>query len=623
MHTEDKHTLPVGTILNNKWIILEFIAKGGMGEIYQAHQLNLKRNVAIKIISRQWLDDIDEDQEEIENAMKRFRQEVQTMVQIRHPNVIQIYDYDTANVTIEGKTTSIEYIVLEYIPGMTLRGTMPEEGFYPDEKGNAAWLRQYFLPVLDGVAAIHGSGILHRDIKPENVLMDGEIPKIADFGIARSCRLESMTCSMEIKGTPTYMAPEQFTDFKRTDQRTDIYSLGKILYEAIEGKIPSNIVPFKSVRLKEAKTPFFQKLDRVIQKATAEDIRDRFQSVESMKEALSDALRLVHVPGEQSGQQSSASGRRPSTPFPRRIWLITLTLVVVIATAFGAGYWYFTYRASPHLTEHQETGTTPTDRLQATTPQAGHPDSRPRTIAAPDGVTLRLIPGGLLRLPPGFNGKKTTVVEVAPFYMDETQVTNHQFVNFLNQMLSKIRIEDGAVKVGNKIWLYLGEVAEGYEPIVFADGGFRVKNSSHSACPVVRVTAYGATAYAKFYHRHLPTKAEWLFAAMEGKSPESYLGRPPPLPRSFFKAVKLPFPVLLFKPNRLGIRGMNENIGEWVIDAVNLSEAGSGKSTKYAVMGGFAKDRASKHVLPKPVIRQPWEGFEEIGFRCVKDGIGL
>ncbi len=620
MQGEDKHTLPAGTILNDKWIILDFIAKGGMGEIYQAHQLNLKRNVAIKIISRQWLDDIDEDREEIENAIRRFRQEVQTMVQIRHPNVVQVYDYDSANIIVENETISIEYIVLEYIPGMTLRGTMPEEGFYPDEEETASWIRRYFLPILDGMAAIHGSGILHRDIKPENVLMDGEIPKIADFGIARSCRLESMTCSMEIKGTPNYMAPEQFTDFKRTDQRTDIYSLGKILYEVIEGKIPSNVVPFKSVKLREAKTPFFQKLDQIIQRATAEDIKERFQSVELLRKALLDALHLVHAPGELPKQPVSTQGRRLHAPFFPKNWLTVLALVIIIAAAFGAGYWYFTYRSSPHLSEHRETGVTSTLQTRVTATRIE--GSQTETIAAQDGATLRLIPGGLLRLPPGFNGKKMTVVEIAPFYMDETQVTNHQFVNFLNQMLPKIRIDGGAVKMGKEIWLYLGEVAEGYEPIVFTKGRFQVKNSPHAACPVVRVTAYGAGAYARFYHRRLPTKAEWLFVAMEGKSPESYANGPLPFPSSFFNTVKLPFPVLLFKPNRLGIRGMNENIGEWVINAVNPSKSDEKKSARFAVMGGFTKSSTSHHVLPKPVIRQPWEGFEEIGFRCVKDDSG-
>jgi len=211
---EQSHSLPLGTVLNGKWVILEFIAKGGMGEIYRAHQLNLKRDVAIKIISKEWLDDIAEDPEEKENALKRFRQEVHAMAQIRHPNVIQIYDFDTAKITEGSETLELEYIALEYIPGRTLRDTMREEGFYPEKRETANWIRKYFLPVLDGVEAIHRAGIFHRDLKPENVLLDGDIPKIADFGLARSCKSSSMTLFNGDQGYAPVYGPRTVRGFQ-------------------------------------------------------------------------------------------------------------------------------------------------------------------------------------------------------------------------------------------------------------------------------------------------------------------------------------------------------------------------------------------------------------------------
>ncbi len=190
------NSLEVGTVLKNKWVILEFIGKGGMGEVYRAHQLNLKRDVAIKLLSREWLQCLDED-EEIETALQRFRREVEAMARIRHPNVLQIFDYDSVIVKRDGEELALEYIVMEYVPGGTLRATMSEDGFHPDENLTRGWVIEFFFPVLQGVQAMHASEIIHRDLKPENVLMDGNTPKIADFGLARSCRLKPLTRSVQ------------------------------------------------------------------------------------------------------------------------------------------------------------------------------------------------------------------------------------------------------------------------------------------------------------------------------------------------------------------------------------------------------------------------------------------
>ena len=256
MGTTQNSTLSIGTVLDDKWVILEFIGKGGMGEVYRAHQLNLQRDVAVKIISQEWLQSLDGDAEEIETGLQRFRREVQAMAKIRHPNVLQIYDYGSALVKRNGDTASVEYIVMEYIPGATLRYTMSEEGFYPEEDLIETWLIEYFLPVLDGVKAMHELDIVHRDLKPENVLLDGKIPKIADFGLARSSRMKPVTASVDVKGTVTYMSPEHFLDFRNAEERADIYSLGKILFETISGKITSETIPFKKAGLSGPHTPF-------------------------------------------------------------------------------------------------------------------------------------------------------------------------------------------------------------------------------------------------------------------------------------------------------------------------------------------------------------------------------
>jgi serine/threonine-protein kinase len=257
MTTTVENMLQTGAVLNDKWVILELIGKGGMGEVYRAHQLNLKRDVAIKVISREWLQTLEDDVEEIERGLQRFRREVQAMSQIRHPNVLQIFDYGSDSIKKDGEDS--------YIPGATLRFTMSEEGFHPDQEIIKDWLEEHFLPMLDGVEAMHELGMVHRDLKPENVFMDGTTPKIADFGLARSTRMAPVTQSVDIKGTMPYMSPEHFLDFKKADQRADIYSLGKILFEAIAGKIPPETIPFRSASLEKADTPFLKQLDRIIQ----------------------------------------------------------------------------------------------------------------------------------------------------------------------------------------------------------------------------------------------------------------------------------------------------------------------------------------------------------------------
>ena len=163
MSNPSKNIFETGYVLNDKWVIIEFIGKGAMGEVYRAHQLNLKRDVAIKVISQEMLQSFEDDPEEIEISIQRFRREVQAMAQVRHPNVLQIFDYGSAVIEKYGKDVPVEYIAMEYIPGATLRFTMSEEGLYPEHNLIGTWLVDYFLPLLDGVKAIHAKDILCGD----------------------------------------------------------------------------------------------------------------------------------------------------------------------------------------------------------------------------------------------------------------------------------------------------------------------------------------------------------------------------------------------------------------------------------------------------------------------------
>jgi serine/threonine-protein kinase len=499
-----------GTVINNKWVVLELIGKGAMGEIYLAHQLNLKRDVAIKVVSENWLKDIDDDPEEVETAFERFRREVHAMAQVRHPNVLQIFDYGSTAIKKEETDCPVEFIVMEYIPGDTLRFTMSEEGFYPEEDLTKAWLEDYFFPMLEGVRAIHNLDIVHRDLKPENILLDGITPKIADFGLARSTRLKPVTQSMDVKGTAHYMSPEHFFDFRKADQRADVYSLGKILFEALSGKIDEKTLPFKTAGLKDTETSFFQKLNTIIQDATAENKEERIKSVDQLRTDLLDALQILKK--EKTQQKSKKPERRSFLHKPKMIWagiVVALMAVAVMALWHLVGEPGKTTPVlhTPQISEAPVSSSKPTDlvRKQMT------PEAVPTpTVLAEDGATLHFISGGEVTLPKNADRDSENQVKVNPFYMDETQVTNHQYVEFLNHNLSKIRVERGVVRVEDEIWLLLGEVKGGYEPVVFKTGEFKVNSIAYASFPVLRVTGQGASAYARFYNRRLPTYTEWL-----------------------------------------------------------------------------------------------------------------
>ena len=500
-------TLKMGDVLNDKWVILEFIDGGGMGEVYRAHQTNLNRDVAIKIISRKWLESIDDDDREAETAVQRFKREVQSMAQIRHPNVIQVFDHDSINIKLNGLEKPVEYIAMEYIPGGSLRDTMSEEGFYPDTGALNDWFKNYFLPVLSGVQALHDSGIIHRDLKPENIFIDHGTPKIADFGLSRSHKLKPITESIDVKGSPHYMSPEHFFDFKRADQLSDVYSLGKILFETIDGKLTTGTTPFKSVNLKVAESSYFERLDRIIKEATTENRLTRTKSVTALHEKIVELL--------NDGNSAKRSQTEAKTFFARYLfnpkWLLAGVITAVLSFSIMI-IWHLIGNANMPVA----------NQLQNQEIHFSNNGEDSSSNVATTSETLEhngrqhLISQGKLELPRELEGVSGNIVEVASFYMDEFLITNQQFVNFLNHNLSRINLETGVVKGDGAIWYLLGEVHEGYEPIVYRNKAFHVSDSLYDINPVLRATGYGAAAFASFFNRRLPTEAEWLYATING-----------------------------------------------------------------------------------------------------------
>ncbi len=626
MATESNSTsFQPGAVINEKWVILEFIARGGMGEVYRAHQLNLKRDVVIKVISSKWLASCEDDSEELASGLQRFRNEVQAMAQIRNPNIVQVYDHGSLAAEESPRNTSLEYIVMEYIPGRTLRATMREEGFSPEEAETRQWLRRYFLPLLDGVEAMHAAGMIHRDLKPENVLMDGEVPKIVDFGLVRSCRLKSVTQTLDVKGTPPYMSPEQFFDFGRVDQRADIYSLGKILYEAVNGKMTPRMKPFNSVQLSDPSTPFFRALDGIVRRATAKDVGARFASAADLRRALQQAMSAADETGAATRSAAGDGETHPNAAAGRLnrsvLFWLALTAVAVITGALL--FWMQGHMGQIHEKQSASPGTRPAEhspqlpgRPAANLPETDA-DTLPATIRAEDGMALHLVTGSRVRIPDGWGALSGRKTRVNSFYMDETPVTNHQYVEFLNQLLLYVRVEDNVVRSGERILLLLGEVVEGYEPIVFREGKFHINGPMHSSCAVLRVTAYGAAAFARFYGRRLPTATEWLYAIRRGSAPSADPEGAEGRETARLTPGKKPLPVMLLKPNALGIRGLNSGMGEWGLRIATGSGSPRKPRLEYVVLGTFGQGPGTPPRTPALVPRQPWEAFEEVGFRTV------
>ena len=617
-----------GDVIQDKWVILEFIDKGAFGEVYRAHQLNLQRDVAIKVVSQDWLKSTLEDDEEIDIALQRFRREVHAMAHIRHPNVLQIFDNGSMEIKNNGNGYPVEFIVMEYVPGDTLRFTMSEEGFYPEHNLLKEWLENYYFPMLNGVKAIHALDMVHRDLKPENILMDGQIPKITDFGLARSSRLKPVTQSMDVKGTAHYMSPEHFFDFRKADHRADIYSLGKILFEAVAGKIGEGTLPFKTATLEDPETRFFEELDRIIQEATAEKKEERTDSVDKLHNALRDAIDSLKEP-----EAIRVSGKPSSSSFlDKPVWIWSGIAIAVISVAtmtlwhlFGEPEKAKIAVKSPVAFNKNITASDP-PKISAAVPSAKMTPAK--SILAEDGATLQFIPGGELVLPDHFANTTEKVRNVDSFYLDEAPVTNHQFVQFLNQNLSALTIERGVVRAEDEIWLLLGEIFEGYTPIIFKKGKFHVNKASYASTPVLRVTALGAEAYAHFYNRRLPTLEEWIHALTKQEKPlemtqqndlESMDSPDMEKMHSMMmqaqkeKEANAPqnpserlSPVSAYRANKFGIREIGAGFSEWSLRGMATDAGRYSHDFDYILM-------------PAGMPRQPWEAFEEVGFRCAQD----
>jgi serine/threonine-protein kinase len=626
-----KSIFTTGYVVNNKWSIIGFIGKGAMGEVYLAHQTDLKRDVAIKIISQELLQSFENDPKEIENALHRFRREVQAMARVRHANVLQIFDNGSEIVEQDGKDLPVEYIVMEYIRGASLESTISEEGFYPRRDLVTAWLSDYFLPLLNGVEAIHAGGIAHRDLKPENVLLDDKIPKIADFGLACSLCLKPVTQSLDVKGTPAYMSPEHFFDFKNADQQSDIYSLGKILFEAVDGRISSKSLPFTRVALSKPDTPFFRALDKIIQEATSEKKEDRFKSVGDLRNAI---LKGLVISNDENTRHTPPVAER--SLFYYRAHLIWAGIVIAIVSMAAMTLWHLSGNPGkePIIIKKPEIPQVESAIANPGIPskiEPAKPMPPARSIMGEDGITMHLIPGGEIEAAmkgPDVGGQ---TLQIKPFYMDEISITNYHFIKFLNEVKKSLTIENGVVKHNNEIWFYLGEGTEPYEHIIYEQERFQLIDTQYASRPVTRVTWYGASAYARFYGKRLLSDSEWEYAVLKNRGYNEI--HPPKNPnanqagntdeliatesRTDMTATDNSSQTMTPHGDPLDLKDSETAIREWAVkndtDQENQTLTEHKNNVSYS---SLIMTNSQNRYRKIKTFRYPWEAFPDAGFRC-------
>jgi len=283
----------IGRLIDGRYQVRSRIARGGMATVYLATDLRLERRVAIKIMHGHLADD---------NTFKaRFVQEARSAARLAHPNVVNVYD--------QGQDADMAYLVMEYLPGITLRDLIKDYGRLTSEQ-----TMDILAAVLSGLAAAHKAGVVHRDLKPENVLLadDGRI-KIGDFGLARAANNNTAT-GQALLGTIAYLSPELVTR-GIADARSDIYALGIMTFEMLTGEQPyvgeapmqiayqhaNDTVPMPSSKVQAVP----HELDELVLWATARDPEQRPRDAKVMLDQLLDVDKLVRPASQDTAMQST------------------------------------------------------------------------------------------------------------------------------------------------------------------------------------------------------------------------------------------------------------------------------------------------------------------------------
>jgi serine/threonine protein kinase len=292
-----------GRTLGGRYRVEGELGRGGMARVYRGTDLVLGRPIAVKVLSSQYAGD--------GTFVSRFRREAQAAARLNHPNLVQVFD--------TGSDDGVQYIVMEYVEAKTLADYLSGGGrIMPDRAIELA------ASVCDALTVAHAQGVIHRDVKPANIMVtrDGHV-KVTDFGIARVTTNETVEQTAAVLGTASYLSPEQ-AQGGAIDQRSDLYSLGCVLYEMLTGRPPfvaDSPVAVASKHVLEQPVPpsrlnadVSPELDAIVMRALSKNPDDRYQDAAEMKEDLERARRgqpVMATPVLPSAPQTTQVIQRP------------------------------------------------------------------------------------------------------------------------------------------------------------------------------------------------------------------------------------------------------------------------------------------------------------------------
>lgn len=326
----------IGKQIAGRYSIVRRLGGGGMGVVYQALDTLLGRDVAVKVLRSHLSED--------DAFRRRFAREGRSAASLSHPNIVQVYDV--------GETTEgVPYIVMEYVDGETLEHRIERRGALPETEAV-----DFAIQVASALAEAHRRGVVHRDIKPLNILVtaDGRV-KVADFGIARAATGATLVNTGTIVGSAHYVSPEQARG-GFVDEKTDVYSLGVVLYEMLTGRTPFQGETAIAVALKHLQedvplpsqgADISHDTEAVVLRALEKDPMRRYPSAQAMLEDLQEAQERLRNPGPAHTNKR----RRPLSKDPRRakawMWVSgSGLLAVLLAGGVGA---YVRYKTPPPI----------------------------------------------------------------------------------------------------------------------------------------------------------------------------------------------------------------------------------------------------------------------------------
>src|SRR6059058_1845009 len=317
-----------GTLVDGRYRIERRLGSGGMADVYCAHDSQLGRQIALKMLHRRFARDTE--------FVERFRREASAAAGLQHPNVVGVFD--------RGEYDGTYYIAMEYLPGRTLKEVIRDEA--PLDQLRAI---DYGIQILQAASFAHRRGVIHRDFKPYNVIVGADDRlKVTDFGIARAGASE-LTETGSIMGTAQYLSPEQ-AQGQRVGAPSDLYSIGVIMFEMLTARVPFGGESAVSIALKHVseeppplhtlRPDVHPRLEQAVGRALLKDPAQRYASADEFIAALEQA-RAAIVSGDNGAPGGTSTWVPVAGEDPRGArWPFVVLAVVLLALALGAALWH-------------------------------------------------------------------------------------------------------------------------------------------------------------------------------------------------------------------------------------------------------------------------------------------